>query len=339
MGSRCEDPVPGATAAPTRGVRGRGDPAVNAVTEAADPFVHPALFYRDEQEYLAAVVPFVNEALTAGEPVAVAVPTENLRLLKAEVGAEKAVRFLDMREAGRNPGRIIPGVLRAFADAQPAGTRVRIVGEPIWAGRSAAEYPACVQHEALINAAFRGRTVTILCPYDTRRLDPQAVADAYATHPVVVDAGSGRQETSGHYDFEGVHARYNAPLPPAPDVAAHAFVADVLGEIRHFASDSAERFGLVRPRLDDLALAVAELTTNSVVHGGGSGLLRVWAEDGHVVCEVRDQGRLTDLLAGRRPPSRDRQGGRGLLMVNLVADLVRTHTGPDGTAVRCWFAL
>ena len=25
--------------------------------------------------------------------------------------------FLDMREAGRNPGRIIPGVLRAFADA------------------------------------------------------------------------------------------------------------------------------------------------------------------------------------------------------------------------------
>ncbi|MFG2457773.1 anti-sigma factor RsbA family regulatory protein [Streptomyces sp. NPDC048523] len=308
------------------------------MAEAVDPFVHPALFYRDEQEYLAAVVPFVHEALDAGEPVAVAVPTENLRLLKTEIGAEKAVRFLDMREAGRNPGRIIPGVLRAFADAQPPGTRVRIVGEPIWAGRSATEYPACVQHEALINAAFQGRAVTILCPYDTRRLDPQAVADAYATHPVVLDAGSGRREESGRYDFEGVHARYNAPLPPAPDVAAHAFVSDVLGEIRHFASDAAERFGLVRPRLDDLALAVAELTTNSVVHGGGSGLLRVWAEDGHVVCEVRDRGHLTDPLAGRRPPARDQFGGRGLLMVNLVADLVRVHTGPDGTTVRCWFA-
>ena len=178
-----------------------------------------------------------------------------------------------------------------------------------------------------------------MCIRDSRRLDPQVVADAHATHPVVVDAGSGREEESGRYDFEAVHARYNAPLPPAPDVAAHAFVADVLGEIRHFASDAAERFGLVRPRLDDLALAVAELTTNSVVHGGGSGLLRVWAEDGHVVCEVRDQGHLTDLLAGRRPPSRDQFGGRGLLVVNLVADLVRVHTGPAGTTVRCWFAL
>ncbi|MCX5258893.1 sensor histidine kinase [Streptomyces canus] len=309
------------------------------MAETAGPFVHPALFYRDEREYLAGVVPFVRKALAAGEPVAVAVPTENLRLLKAEIGDGEAVRFLDMREAGRNPGRIIPGVLRAFADAQPPGIRVRIVGEPIWAGRTATEYPACVQHEALINAAFQGRPVSILCPYDTRRLDPQAVADAYATHPVVVDAGSGREEESARYDFEAVHARYNAPLPPAPDVPAHAFVADVLGEIRHFATDAAARFGLVRPRLDDLALAVAELTTNSVVHGGGSGLLRVWAEDGHVVCEVRDRGHLTDLLAGRRPPSRGQHGGRGLLIVNLVADLVRVHTGPEGSTVRCWFAL
>ncbi|WP_053851198.1 anti-sigma factor RsbA family regulatory protein [Streptomyces sp. NRRL B-24085] len=310
-----------------------------AVAGTTDPFVHPALFYRDEREYLAGVVPFVHKALADGEPVAVAVPTENLRLLKAEIGAEKAVRFLDMREAGRNPGRIIPGVLRAFADAQPPDTRVRIVGEPVWAGRSAVEYPACLQHEALINTAFRGRAVTVLCPYDTGRLDPQAVADAYATHPVVVDAGSGREERSGRYDAEGVHARCNAPLPPTPDAAAHAFVADVLGDMRHFASDAAERFGLVRPRIDDLALAVAELTTNSVVHGGGSGRLRVWAEDGYVVCEVRDRGHLTDPLAGRRPPARDQLGGRGLLMVNLVADLVRLHTGPDGTTVRCWFAL
>lgn len=312
---------------------------MTTLTDPADPFVHPALFYRDQREYLAGVVPFVRAGLAAGEPVAVAVPTENLRLLQREIGTGEAVRFLDMREAGRNPGRIIPGVLRAFADAQPPGTRVRIVGEPIWAGRSATEYPACVQHEALINAAFQGRAVTILCPYDTQRLDPQVVADAYATHPVVVDAGSGRERESGPYDFEAVHARYNEPLPPAPDGPAHLFTADVLGEVRHLATDAAARCGLVSPRLDDLALAVAELTTNSVVHGGGSGALRVWAEDGHVVCEVRDKGHLLDLLAGRRPASRDQRGGRGLLIVNLVADLVRVHTGPEGTTVRFWFAL
>ncbi|NEB02397.1 anti-sigma factor RsbA family regulatory protein [Streptomyces sp. SID13726] len=310
----------------------------------AGHFAHPALFYRDEREYLAGVVPFVRKALAAGEPVTVAVPTENLRLLREEIGADDAVRFLDMREAGRNPGRIIPGVLRAFADVQPPGTPVRIVGEPVWAGRTAAEYPACVQHEALINAAFQGRTATILCPYDTRRLDPRAVADAHATHPVIVDAGSGRERDSDAYDPEGVIARYNTPLPPETDALSAlpalsvTFAAEELGEVRHLAVGEGARHGLGRPRLDDLALVVAELTTNSVVHGGGSGTLRVWAADGHVLCEVRDKGHLTDPLAGRRPPVRDRCGGRGLLMVNLLADLVRVHTGPEGTTVRCWFA-
>ena len=306
------------------------------------PFVHPALLYGDEREYLAGTVPFVRDALAAGEPVAVAVPAERLRLIREALGDDAStVRFLDMREAGRNPGRIIPAVLRAFADAQPPGTRVSIIGEPIWAGRTPAEYPACVQHEALINAAFRGRTATILCPYDIERLDPQVVADAFATHPTLVRAGSGGQEDSRAYAPAEVVARYNEPLPPVPDVPpalSFRFDADSLSAARHLAVDEAVRLGLPSARVEDLALAIAELATNSVVHGGGSGALGVWAEGGHVVCEVRDKGHLTDPLAGRRPVPREQYGGRGLLMVNLVADLVRVHTAPGGTTVRCWFA-
>jgi hypothetical protein len=82
-----------------------------------------------------------------------------------------------MTVAGRNPGRIIPTVLLAFANAHP-GRRVRLIGEPIWAGRSPVEYPACAQHEALINAAFTGRPATILCPYNTELLDPVWIEDA-----------------------------------------------------------------------------------------------------------------------------------------------------------------
>ncbi|MFI8067828.1 anti-sigma factor RsbA family regulatory protein [Streptomyces sp. NPDC086033] len=299
-----------------------------------EPFVHPALFYRGEEEYLHGTVPFVRDGLKAGEPVAVAVPGPNLAMLKAALGEDVAhVKFLDMTEAGRNPGRIIPRVLRAFADTH-RHTRVRIIGEPIWAGRSTVEYPACVQHEALINPAFEGRDVTILCPYDADRLDEQVLTDAYATHPLIISGGRERPSTS--YAPEHVVARYNQPLEQPAAAEELAFQADRLPGARHFAVERAARFGLSGGRLEDVALIVAELTTNSVVHGGGSGVLRVWAEGDQVVCEVRDHGNLDDPLAGRRPPAREKPGGRGLLLVHSLADLVRLHTGPDGTTVRCY---
>lgn len=298
----------------------------------SDPFVHPALFYRGTEQYTAGTVPFLEEGLAAGEAVAVAVPGPNLELIKAELGASAAeVTLLDMTRAGRNPGRIIPGVLRAFADAHPAG-RVRIIGEPIWAGRSAVEYPACVQHEALINAAFQGREVTILCPYDADGTAAEVLADAYATHPVVIDAGV--EMTSDAYDPERVVAHYNQPLTYPPGAASLTFDAEGLPQARSFAVQEAKQLGLAGDRLQDLTLAVAELTTNSVVHGGGSGTLRIWAEGEQIACEVRDGGRLADPLAGRRPPARDQLGGRGLMLVHYISDLVRLHTAQDSTTIR-----
>lgn len=301
-------------------------------------FVHPALFYRTEREYTRQTVAFLREGLADGEPLAVAVPGPNLELIKAGLGGDaEGILFLDMTEAGRNPGRIIPKVLRGFADAHPDG-RVRIIGEPIWAGRSPVEYPACAQHEALINAAFEGRAVTILCPYDEARLAPEVIADARVTHPTSI-SGDGRVSVSDTYDWRAVVDRYNQPLVPAPDAAVFSYGGEDLPAVRRFALDQATRLGLAGERLMDVELAVAELTTNSVVHGGGRGTLAVWVEQGQLVCEVRDAGRLTDPLAGRRPPKHGQLGGRGLMLVHYVSDLVRLHTDEDGTTVRFYLSL
>src|SRR5687768_9967909 len=107
----------------------------------ADPFVHPALFYRGADEYIAGTVPFIAEGLANGEPVAVAVPGPRLDLIRTSLGTSAAkVKMIDMTEAGRNPGRIIPGILRAYADEYKG--RVRVIGEPIWPDRTVVEYPA-----------------------------------------------------------------------------------------------------------------------------------------------------------------------------------------------------
>jgi anti-sigma regulatory factor (Ser/Thr protein kinase) len=296
--------------------------------------LHPAFLYRGAAEYLAGTLPFITKGLDAGEPVTVAVPRPNLTLIEAALGARAAsVTFIDMAETGRNPGRIIPGILLAFANAHPGP--VRLVGEPVWAGRSELEYPACAQHEALINVAFEGREVAILCPYDLDGLDSAVLVDAFRTHPVMWDAAGSRPSRA--YSPDDVVATYNQPLP-RPQVARATFEFDLisLSAARHFVAEHGARCGLAPGRIEDLILAASELCTNSVLYGRGQGTLHVWDEAGYVVCEVGDRGRITDPLAGRRPAAAGQVGGRGLLLVNQVADLVRTHHSFDGTTVRAY---
>jgi anti-sigma regulatory factor (Ser/Thr protein kinase) len=305
------------------------------ITATAEPFSHPALLYRNDAELLAGTVPYIRDGLAAGEPVAVAVPGPNLRLIRDALGADaEHVLLRDMTVAGRNPGRIIPTVLLAFANAHP-GRRVRLVGEPIWAGRSPAEYPACAQHEALINAAFTGRAATILCPYNTELLDPEWVEDAYKTHPIMLDAT--RRFDSIHYDDPvAVAAGFNRPLPDPP---AHAATITVdlytLLAARRFVAGQAARACLSAGRAGDLILAVNELAANAAEHGGGTGELAVWIQEDYLVCQLADRGHLSDPLAGRIPVAPDAPtGGRGLLLVNQLCDLVRVHTTPAGTTIQ-----
>jgi len=302
---------------------------------AAGDFRHQVLFYRGTEEYLEGVIPFIYAGLALDEPVAVIVPGPNLRFILAALGADaEQVHPFDMMLVGRNPGRIIASVLLTFVDTYPAG-RVRIVGEPVWAGRTAVEYPACAQHEALLNLAFADRPVTILCPYDAGKLDATALADAEATHPLLVDAGGER--ASSAYAPGRIITEYNRPFPPRP-APSLTFDATTLAQVRQLAREHATGLGLVDDHTE-LDLIVGELTANSVTHGGGSGALRIWTEQGYLVCEVRDAGHITDPLAGRRPAGRHQLSGRGLLLVNYLADLVRLHTTPQGTTVRVYLAL
>jgi anti-sigma regulatory factor (Ser/Thr protein kinase) len=305
---------------------------------ATEAFFHPALFYRGVQGYLAGTMPFIREGLELGEPVAVAVPGQHLRMLRAELGESATqVSWVDIGQAGRNPGWIIPGVLRRFADAHPHG-RARIIGEPIWPGRSENEYPACVQHEALINLAFTGRAMTILCPYDTGKLHPRVLADAGATHPFLIDDEGERQ--SAEYAPEHIRRTYDVPLAePAGRPVLLAFDETNLGQARTLAVEQARRAGLDADRVMDVELAVNEMAANSLAHGGGAGRLRIWSQDAYLICEVHDTGFISDPLVGRHPLTLDMSGGRGVLVVNQLSDLVRMHTRPGRTTIRAHFIL
>jgi hypothetical protein len=52
------------------------------------------------------------------------------------------------------------------------------------------------------------------------------------------------------------------------------------------------------------------------------------------VCEVRDAGRIEDPMVGRERTPLDRDGRRGLWMVNRLCDLVQLRSFPSGAVVR-----
>jgi anti-sigma regulatory factor (Ser/Thr protein kinase) len=248
------------------------------------------------------------------------------------------VVMTDMTEVGRNPSRILGEVLSRFVDKHQ-GEPVRIIDEPMWPSRSELEYPACVQHEVLLNRAFTGRDVTVICPYPVAQLDPEVIADARRTHPHLWQDGAFEHDNAA-YAPEAMLARYNQPL--ASDATAVRYTARKLGDLggaRAFASAYAQWFGLSTDQAADLQLIASELATASLAQAGRTCRLALWRTDGHVVCEARDDGHPDDPLAGRRPYSSDNERGRGLYVVNAVADLVRTHTTADETTIHAYLRL
>lgn len=299
--------------------------------------VHSAAFYRGEQEYLDAVLPFIRDGITNDEPVHIAVPTANLILLRDALGpAGKTVHWADMVEIGRNPARTFP-MFAAALSATPPGRTVRSVAEPCWPGRTPDQYIACVENEALFNLAFADAQLVTMCPYDVANLPGAVIADARRTHPLIRD-GAGVLNNP-EYSWREAFEECNTALEPDPSAATYQVgqLSD-LSTARSFAADRARSFGISTERIGDLNLIVTELATNSLKYTGGGCRLAVWERDGNLVCEVRDGGRLNDPLAGRRAPSPHTVGGRGLLLVNALADLVRIHTSETGTTIRVYLS-
>ncbi|MCU7724464.1 ATP-binding protein [Actinoplanes sp. KI2] len=106
--------------------------------------------------------------------------------------------------------------------------------------------------------------------------------------------------------------------------------------LRHAVASRVREAGLTGERLDDFVLAVNELLTNAVRHGGGLGRVALWRQDLDLVCEVSDSGAG---LAEPRPvtqvrPAADQPGGWGLWLAQELTDSFQLSTGVDGTTVR-----
>jgi anti-sigma regulatory factor (Ser/Thr protein kinase) len=299
-------------------------------------FRHEALLYSGQQGLLEGTLPFIRAGLGAEEPILVAVSAAKIGLLSGALqGDAGPVQFVDMGELGANPARIIPAWRDFVSNHSSPGRGVRGIGEPVWPERSAAELVECQRHESLLNLAFADVPgFRLLCPYDAEALDPAVIDEARHSHPVIVEEGRSHESTSCH-SLEAVAAPFSDPLPePASPTEEFALRAGMLAPLRRLVRGVASGAGLDPSSRDDLVLAVDEVASNSVIHGGGEGTLRVWLEEDALICEIRDRGVIDLPLAGRERPEPGQAGGYGLWLANMLCDLVQVRSLPSGGVVR-----
>ena len=106
---------------------------------------------------------------------------------------------------------------------------------------------------------------------------------------------------------------------------------------RSLFADWVEHLGVDESDAEDLLLTVSELCTNAVRFGSGSPgslLVEAWAEGDAVILEVSDDGEGFEWQPVDDVPDPGADEGRGLFLVNTLADTVDVERRDDRTVVR-----
>ncbi|WP_021598949.1 sensor histidine kinase [Actinomadura welshii] len=303
-----------------------------------DLFAHRALLYGSRQDFLLSAVPFLRDGRRADDAVVAVVAPPVSAELRERLGPRTVagIEFIDAAEwFGDGPVQALASCHdRARADWWPRG-RLRLLAEPVWDGLTPLETREWKRHECLLNVVFAGTPSTIVCAYDAVGLPGHVLEGAARTHPELTGP-DGTAVSERFTDPAEYYAECNAgPLPPPPTAAVRrTFAAGALPALRDFLTAEAARHGLPGDRTLPFVLAVNEVTTGIVRDGGGHGALLVWAEDGELVCDVDDPGRmLADRFLGHVPP--DAHGGDAAMWaVRRLCHIVEIRSGARGTRIR-----
>jgi anti-sigma regulatory factor (Ser/Thr protein kinase) len=135
-------------------------------------------------------------------------------------------------------------------------------------------------------------------------------------------------------------------LPSAPDADDHAkldrtFGRDDITVVRHEVQNRLGALGFTGDRLHGFVLAVNEVISNVVLHGGGRGRIVLWPTGGSAWCMVTDSGPgiPQQYLSPPDVPEAFEVGGRGIWLAYALCDEVTMATGPIGTTIGLRMAL
>jgi anti-sigma regulatory factor (Ser/Thr protein kinase) len=126
------------------------------------------------------------------------------------------------------------------------------------------------------------------------------------------------------------------PLPDdAVTLMTSPFDRTSLGQLRGELTACGASNGLTDLNLSNFVLAVNEIATNAVRHGGGQGRLAVWRQADELWCEIVDTGGgiPSGRVNGFHRPQPGHIGGWGLWLARHICKSVDIESGRGGTRV------
>ncbi len=118
------------------------------------------------------------------------------------------------------------------------------------------------------------------------------------------------------------------------DLLTRDFDFHTLVPVRHEVERYGAVAGLAERELYLFVVAVNEVTTNAVRHGGGEGRVHLWRDDQCLHCRVVDRGPgMPPGRYGEVRPAPDRLGGRGLWLARQGCETLTVETGVHGSTV------
>ena len=301
-------------------------------------YTHRALFHDTDDELVDALVPFVLEGIEADERVVVVVPASIGDALRGRIGSSDGFDVWDSRDVYTYPTRTLSGYVDTVRAGTEQGRRMRVAGQPIWAGMNPLEVAewACV--EAACNVVFAESPLLMLCLYDTSRLDPSVIATARRTHPEI-RRGSlvAASPEFAPFDYQSdVRASDLPPRPVACETISIFSLSD-LGPVVSFVEGFAQSQAMAERRITDLTATVRGLLTEAVDYQMGPAVLRIWATPQELTYEIESHGSLASPFAGYLPPSQSAPHDGGLWLVGQQCELIAVREQRGMTTVRLSF--
>jgi anti-sigma regulatory factor (Ser/Thr protein kinase) len=297
---------------------------------------HTAGFHDSHADLVAQLTPLVVAAAERGEPVAAILrPVTEEALLHALGNGIELVPLALPESTETCSGQTVAAQrARELRALTRGGARpITVVAEHI-SRFDGSDGGFWTELDAAMNVALAELPVTLTCFFPELPLHQSIIEGARRNHDLLL-VGGRRLENAEHRTPREVLTEQptSAPIVLRPPDIALTFGAWQLHEVRAAVERAALAADYQPDRAEDVVLAVNEVATNAVEHGGHEAELYLWTDDA-LICEVHDHGELSDPLPGLQPPHPADPKGRGVWIARQLCDTLHIWADGSGTHVR-----